>query len=146
MADRHAQAASTCALLQWRGNAMGACTWGGGSSAQRVRQRPPASQGLAHGLVHGLVHGRRLASARAAREGAHAPPPSRRRGSSAQAKGAGAARRRLPAQPKRTMLEAVGGWSGLVRCMFEPAVRARLLADAAPPRSPRRNGTALHGG
>ena len=96
--------------------------------------------------MHGLVHGRRLASARAAREGANAPPPRRRRGSSAQAKGAGAARRPLPAQPKRTMLEAVGGWSGFVRCMFEPAVRARLLADAAAPRSPRRNGTALHGG
>ena len=137
VADRHAQADSTCSLLQWRGNAMSSCgsasgtgRWGGGSAGQRVRQRPLAS------------HGRRLASARAAREGATAPPPRRRRGSST-----GAAR--PPSKPiftRRTILEAVGGWSGFVRCVFDPAVRARLLADVVVPRSPRHNGSALTGG
>ena len=142
VADRHAQADSTCSLLQWRGNAMSSCgsasateQRGGSSAGQRVRQRPLA------------LHGRRLASARAAQEGATAPPPPRRRrGSSTQAKGAGAARRPLPSKPivtRRTILEAVGGWSGFVRCVFDPAVRALLLADVAVPRWLRHNGSAL---
>ena len=146
VADRHAQADSTCSLLQWRGNAMSSCgsasgtgQWGGGGAGQRVRQRPLA-----------LHDGRRLASARAAREAATAPPPRRRRGSSStQAKGTGAARRPLPSKPvvaRRTILDAVGGWSGFVRCVFDPAVRALLLADVVVPRGPRHNGSALTGG
>ena len=144
VADRHAQAESTCALLQWRGNAMSSCgsasatgQRGGSSAGQRVRQHPPA------------LHGRRLASARAAREGATAPPPRRRRGSSTQVKGTRAARQPLPPKPiitKRTIIEAVGGWSGFVRCVFDPAIRALLLADVAVPRWLRHNGSALAGG
>lgn len=78
--------------------------------------------------------GRRLA---AARREPRAAARAASRASGSRARRPTTPRRAPP--PKGTILEAVGGWSGFARCVFDPEVRARLLADG-PRRA--RNGSA----